>query len=64
VEHAEMLGDVLLGGTERLMQLVDGRRPAAKMVEQLDAHRLTDDPEALGDHLDQRIGKGRGQRHA
>ena len=42
---------------ERLGQLVDGQRPVAQRVEQTNAHRFTDDPEALGDELDERLRK-------
>ena len=57
VEDAEVLGDVLLRGAERLLQLADGRVALAQAIEQLDSHRLAEDAEALGDELDQRLGK-------
>ena len=56
-EHADVLGDVLLRGAERLGELVDGQRPVAQRVEQADAHRLADDAEALRDQLDERLRK-------
>ena len=63
-EHADVLGDVLLRGAERLGELVDGQGPVAQRVEQADAHGLADDPEALGDELDERLRKrvGNGDR--
>ena len=52
-----MLGDVLLGGAERLLQLADGGVAIAQPVEQLDPHRLAEHAEALRDELDQRLGE-------
>ena len=57
VQDAEVLGDVLLGGVERFLQLTDGRVSLAQSVEQLDPHRLAEHPEALRDEFDQRLGK-------
>ena len=51
MEHAEMLGDVLLGGAERGAQLADGGVTGAQLVEEFDAHRLTQHAEALGERL-------------
>jgi hypothetical protein len=53
-----VLGDVLLGGAERLLELTDGGVALAEAVEQFDPHRLAEDAEALGDELDQRLGEG------
>ena len=60
MQHAEVPGDVLLRGAERLGQLADGCLAGSQPVEQLDPKRLADDAETLGDQLDERIGKGMG----
>ena len=52
-----MLGEVLLGGAERLLQLADARLALAQPVEQLDAHRFAEHAEALCDQLDEGLGK-------
>ena len=57
-----MPGDVLLAGAERVRELSDGGLAGAQPVEQPDAHRLADDAESLGDHLDQRIRERMGNR--
>jgi hypothetical protein len=57
VEDAEVLGDVLLGGAQCLLELSDGRRSFAEAIEQLDAHRLAEHAKTLCDELDQRLGK-------
>ena len=41
----------------RLLELADGRVAVAQAVEQLDAHRLAEHAEALGDELDERLGE-------
>ena len=56
VEHRQVL-DVLLGGARGLAQLADGAAAIAEVVEQPNPHRLADDPEALGDQLDERVGE-------
>ena len=53
-QHPEMLGDVLLRGAGRPLQLPHGRRGLAQGVEQADAHRLAEDAKALRDQLDER----------
>ena len=57
LQHAEMLGDVLLRRADQLGQLEHGRLALAQPVEQLDPGRLAERAEALGDQLDQLIGK-------
>src|ERR1035438_2369797 len=60
MQDAEVLGDVLLGGAERLLELSDRRLTLPQAVQELDPHRLAEHPEALGDELDQRLGKRMG----
>ena len=60
---AEVLGDVLLRGAERLGQLVDGRLAVAQPVEQPDPHRLADHAEAAGDQLGEVVRKRMGKGH-
>src|SRR5581483_1371383 len=62
-EHAEVLGNVLLGGLERLGQLPHRQLLLAKTIEDADSHRLTDRTKAAGDQVDERIWKGVGKRH-
>src|SRR6266545_3664356 len=57
LQHAEMLGDVLLRRLDQLGQLEHARLAVAEAVEQLDPGRLAQRAEALGDQLDQIIGK-------
>jgi hypothetical protein len=63
VEHPEMLRDVLLGGAERVGEVVDGRLAVTKTVEEADPHRLAENPEALGDPVDERRWKWVDERH-
>jgi hypothetical protein len=56
-QQAKVLRDVLLRGACRLLQLADRGLAVAQAVEQLDAHRLAHDPEALGDQVHERIGE-------
>ncbi len=53
-KDSDVLGDVLLAGTELLGQFVDRHRPVAQGVEKADPHGLRDDAEALSDELDER----------
>ena len=53
-QHPEVLGDVLLRGAGRALELLDGRGRLAQRVEQADAHRLAEHAKALGDQLHQR----------
>ena len=39
------------------LEFADGRVPFAKSVEELDAHRLGEHPEALGDQVHERVGQ-------
>jgi hypothetical protein len=57
-----VLGDVLLGRGERVLQLADGRVAVAQAVEQLDAHRLAEHAEALRDQLHERLRERVGDR--
>jgi hypothetical protein len=64
VEHAEVLGDVLLGCADRIGQVEDGRLARAEAVEQLDPRRLAQRAEALRDKGDQVVGKRVRDSHA
>ena len=57
LQHAQVLGDVLLRRADQLGQLEHGRLALAQPVEQLDPGRLAQRAEALCDQLDQVIGK-------
>src|SRR6516164_6101423 len=61
-QHAQVLGDVLLRGTGRLLELLHRRLTVAQRVEQPDPHRLAQDAKALCDQLDQGHRKGVGDR--
>ena len=52
VKDSKMLGNVLLGGAERLLELADSGLALAQPVEQLDPHRLAEHAEALCHELD------------
>ena len=56
VEHAEVLGDVLLGGTEVVGELADRGRAVAELFKQPDAHRFADDPEAVCHQFEEWLG--------
>ena len=64
VEHAEVLGDVLLRRAERVGQFLDAGFVVAKAVEKADAHRLPHDAEPLGDLLDEWSRKWVDEGHA
>ena len=49
--NPEVLRDVLLAGAERLLELADGGVAFAQVVKELDAHRLAEHPEALGNEV-------------
>src|SRR6266545_2383584 len=57
VEHAEVLGNVLLRRPDQVGQLEHARLPLAQPVEQLDPRRLAQRAKALRDQLDQISGK-------
>ena len=44
-----------MAGAERLLQLADRGVAVPEPVEQLDPHRLAENPEALRDELNQRL---------
>jgi hypothetical protein len=62
VENAEVFGDVLLGGFERVLELGDGGVACAELVEELDTHRLGEHAEASGDEFDEWLGERVGHR--
>ena len=63
VENAEVTGDILLPGAQRLRELADGSLAVAQPIEQLDPHRLANHAEPLSDHIDQRIRQRMGNAH-
>ena len=60
MQDAQVFGDVLLGSSQGFLKLADGGVAISQPIEQLDSHRLTQHPEALGDELDQRLRKRMG----
>jgi hypothetical protein len=62
-EHTKVLGNVLLGGLERLGELAHRQLLFAETIKDADPHRLTDRTKATGDQVDERIWKRVGKRH-
>ena len=62
-QQAEMLRHVLLGVAELVGELLNRPDRRAKALENSDAARLTERAKALGDQLDECIGKRMGSSH-
>jgi hypothetical protein len=50
-QEAEVPGGVLLRHPETLDEFPNGRRPTGEAIDELEAHRLADDAQALGERL-------------